>query len=67
MRNKLEWLSIVLLIILVIIFIHFNEEKPHIITINGKNYIRSKEYTGNGTYQIILIPNDSVTKNNITN
>ena len=35
------------------------EEKPHRVIIEGKTYIRSKEYAGNGTYQVILIPVDS--------
>lgn len=46
--------------IIVIAFLqHLNEEEPHRVTIEGKQYIRSKEYSGNGTYQVILIPVDS--------
>lgn len=36
-----------------------NEEEPHRVIIEGKPYIRSKEYAGNGTYQVILIPVES--------
>ncbi len=37
------------------------EEKPHIVTIEGKQYVRSKEYVGNGHFQVILVPiKDSV-------
>jgi len=38
------------------------EEKPHKVIIHGKEYIRSKEYVGDGHYQIILLPVDSSSK-----
>lgn len=37
------------------------EEKPHIVEVEGKRYMRSKEYVGNGHFQIIMVPiKDSV-------
>lgn len=57
-----EIITIIILIFFMIIFIYLTEEKPHVVTINGKNYIRSTEYTGSGTYQVILIPTDSIIK-----
>jgi hypothetical protein len=35
------------------------EEKPHRVVVDGKEYIRSKEYVGNNHYQIIMIPVES--------
>lgn len=59
----IEWIKVIcffiMCIIILIFLVHLNEEDPHKVTINGKEYIRSKEYTGNGTYQVILIPLDS--------
>jgi hypothetical protein len=56
-----------ILFILVMLFIlglliYLNEEKPHKVIIDGKEYIRSKEYVGDGHYQIILIPSDTLKK-----
>ncbi len=46
--------------ILVIGFLQsLGTEDPHEITIDGKKYIRSKEYVGDGHYQIIITPKDS--------
>jgi hypothetical protein len=63
MDKFIEALKIVGFLIAAIIIIaflqHANEEEPHRVTIEGKQYIRSKEYAGNGTYQVILIPVDS--------
>jgi hypothetical protein len=67
MEYIFEWVKVIgsFLIgsIIIIFLIHLNEEDPHTVTINGKEYIRSKEYTGNGTYQVILTPLDSTNKN----
>jgi len=32
------------------------EEKAHRIVVDGQEYIRSKEYVGNNTYQVIMVP-----------
>jgi len=60
-----EWFKIVLFFILVIILLVFlislNEEKPHKVTIGGKEYIRIKEWNGR-FYQITLLPLDSLNK-----
>jgi hypothetical protein len=59
-----EWIKIILFFTAAIIVIGFlqnlNTEKPHEIIINGKKYIRSKEYVGNGVYQVILLSADSI-------
>lgn len=57
-------LFILLLIFILAFFIKLNEEKPHKVIINGKEYIRSKEYIGNNMYQIILLPVDSIKSSN---
>ena len=63
MERFIEVLKIIGFFVVAIIVIAFlqnlNEEEPHRVTIEGKQYIRSKEYSGNGTYQVILIPVDS--------
>ena len=59
--ENIKWIGGFALIVITIGFLQYlNEEDPHIVNINGKQYIRSKEYTGNNTYQIILIPADSI-------
>ena len=67
MEHVFEWVKVIgiFLIGLVILafLIRLSEEDPHVVIINGKEYIRSKEYTGNGTYQVILTPLDSTNKN----
>ena len=59
-----EWLKIILFFIITILVIGFLQslgtEGPHEITIDGKKYIRSKEYVGDGHYQIIITPKDSI-------
>ena len=63
-----EWIKIILFFIVAIIVIGFlqnlnirsNTEKPHEVIVDGKKYIRSKEYVGNGVYQVILLPIDSI-------
>ena len=59
-----EWLKIILFFMIVILVIGFLQslgtEDPHEITIDGKKYIRSKEYVGDGHYQIIITPKDSI-------
>jgi hypothetical protein len=63
MKKFIEVLTFIGFCIAAIVIIAFlqiaNEEEPHRVTIEGKTYIRSKESTGNGTYQVILIPVDS--------
>ena len=49
----------VIAIIVIAFLLRLNEEEPHRVTIEGKHYIRSKEYVGNGMYQVMLIPVDS--------
>ena len=60
MRKFIEVLTFIGFCIAAIVIIALltiaNEEEPHRVTIEGKTYIRSKESTGNGTYQVILIP-----------
>ena len=59
--ENIKWIGGFALIVITIGFLQYlNEEDPHMANINGKQYIRSKEYTGNNTYQIILIPVDSI-------
>jgi len=48
------------LMLLLTLLIKSIEEKPHEVIIDGKKYIRSKEYVGDGHYQIILLPKDSL-------
>ncbi len=55
-------LSILVMVFIIGFLIYLNEEEPHKVIIDGKEYIRSKEYVGNGHYQIILIPSDSLKK-----
>lgn len=59
-----EWLKIILFFIVAIIVVGFLQslgtEESHEITIDGKKYIRSKEYVGDGHYQIIITPKDSI-------
>ena len=55
-------LFILVMLFIVGLLIHLNEEKPHKVIIDGKEYIRSKEYVGHGHYQIILIPSDTLKK-----
>ena len=55
-------LSILGLLIVIGFLIHLNEEEPHKVIVDGKEYIRSKEYVGHGHYQIILLPVDSLKK-----
>lgn len=58
-----EWIKIVLFFVVMMIVLGFlislSEEKPHKVMIEGKEYIRMKEWTGR-EYQIILLPVDSV-------
>jgi hypothetical protein len=58
-----DWLKIILFFMIAILVIGFLQslgtEDPHEITIDGKKYIRSKEYVGDGHYQIIITPKDS--------
>lgn len=60
----LEWLKVILFFIIAILVLGFlqnlNTEDPHETIIDGKKYIRSKEYVGDGHYQIILLPKDSI-------
>jgi hypothetical protein len=57
----LKYIGLIFLLIFILsILINSNEENPHEVIIDGKKYIRSKEYVGDGHYQIILLPKDSV-------
>jgi hypothetical protein len=56
----LKYIGLILMIFVLVILINSKEEKPHEVIIDGKKYIRSKEYVGDGHYQIILLPKDSV-------
>ena len=60
-----EWIKITLFFIILLIVLTFlvslNEEKPHRVIIDGKEYIRMTEWNGKH-YQIILLPVDSVKK-----
>lgn len=51
----------ILVIALLVFLISLNEEKPHKVTIEGKEYIRMKEWNGR-FYQITLLPLDSLNK-----
>jgi hypothetical protein len=63
MRDIIPTILAILVMVFIIGFlIYLNEEEPHKVIIDGKEYIRSKEYVGNGHYQIILIPSDSLKK-----
>jgi hypothetical protein len=63
MRDIIPTILAILVMFFILGFlIYLNEEEPHKVIIDGKEYIRSKEYVGNGHYQIILIPSDSLKK-----
>jgi len=59
MTLKDKIIAAVILIVAIIILILLAEEKPHIITIEGKQYVRMKEWSG-GRMQLIIVPYDSV-------
>ena len=63
METVKEWAKIILFFILLLSFLTFlisiTEEKPHKVIIEGREYIRMKEWTGR-EYQIILLPVDSI-------
>lgn len=44
------------LLILIAVLNKGLEEEPHVVVIEGKQYMRSKEYVGNGHFQVILVP-----------
>lgn len=54
-------LFFVVLIIGLIFLTKLGEEKPHKVTIEGKEYIKMTEWTGNH-YQTIILPIDSLSK-----
>lgn len=57
----LKFISFIFLIMFILsIIIVSMEEKPHEVIVDGKKYIRSKEYVGDGHYQIIMIPKDTI-------
>lgn len=64
MKTFIEILKFVVFIFIVMfilsIVIVSMEEKPHEVIVDGKKYIRSKEYVGDGHYQIIMMPKDSI-------
>lgn len=55
----------ILCLAIIVLLVLAGEERPHRVSVGGKEYIRSKEYTGNGTYQVILVRVDSTDKNNL--
>ena len=58
MELKDRIIAAIILIVAIIILIPLVEEKPHIITIEGKQYVRMKEWSG-GRIQLIIVPYDS--------
>jgi len=54
-------LFFVVLIIGLIFLTKLGEEKPHKVTIEGKEYIKMTEWTGSH-YQTIILPIDSLSK-----
>ena len=55
------WITVFIAIFIGLAFlVSLNEEKPHTVIVNGKAYTRSREYVGNGHYQVIMLPQDSV-------
>lgn len=54
-------LFFLILLISLVFLTKLGEEKPHRVTIEGKEYIKMTEWTGNH-YQVIILPVDSVTK-----
>jgi hypothetical protein len=58
MELKDKIIAAIILIVAIMILIKLSEEKPHIITIEGKQYVRMKEWSG-GRMQLIIVPYDS--------
>lgn len=60
-----EWIKITLFFVVLLIVLAFlvslGEEKPHRVIIDGKEYTKMTQWTGNH-YQIILLPVDSLNK-----
>ena len=55
-KEAAKWVSFILgALILYTLMVISNEEEPHRVVVDGQEYIRSKEYVGNG-YQVIMIP-----------
>ena len=54
-------LFFIMLIIGLIFLTKLGEEKPHKVTIEGKEYIKMTEWTGSH-YQTIILPIDSLSK-----
>lgn len=54
-------LFFLLVLMVMLVLVRTIEEKPHMVEIEGREYMRSKEYVGDGHFQIILVPiKDSV-------
>lgn len=62
MKQIVEWFKIIVFFIVLIMFLSLlvvlGEEKPHKVIIDGKEYIKMTEWTGNN-YQTIILPADS--------
>lgn len=60
-----EWIKITLFFLVLVIALafltKFNEEKPHRVIIDGKEYIKMTQWTGSH-YQTVILPVDSVGK-----
>ena len=55
-KEAAKWVAFILgALILYTLMVISNEEEPHRVVVDGQEYIRSKEYVGNG-YQVIMIP-----------
>ena len=61
-KDKIGVVLFFLGVLVVMLFmIRVIEEKPHVVEVEGKRYMRSKEYAGDGHFQIIMVPiKDSV-------
>ena len=59
MELKDKIIAAVILIVAIIILILLAEKKPHIITIEGKQYVRMKKWSGE-RMQLIIVSYDSV-------
>jgi hypothetical protein len=61
-QSVIEAVKVIILFAVMILSLAFlaslGEEKPHKVTIDGRDYMRTKEWNG-GHYQIILVPLDA--------
>ena len=47
--------------LVLVVIIKLGEEKPHMVNVGGKQFIRMTEWNGN-QWQVIMLPVDSVKK-----